>query len=871
MLSLFSYIFTRLFTNILKDWSTFEAGFDAFLGRISCWSDDDLIFLFLFDGMRGTAKLVNATRSKDRKEAEAQLKIAIDSGERPDDAILNRFVGIFAIEAVPHCIKLLRARFINFIISPGEAEHQAAFMEQCDLLDAHLTRDSDYTLLMCEAVIFDTGRNLWSEGAELFAGPSVVDDADDNLLLKLSATKAGKILAPLVENYGFMALRLYGHLVANDYHKIAKVGPMKVLKAMAAALLKQDMKRQPLIHLDAALELVCTELVKTNEHLDALATLNSLRRARIMFAAGLVFDTVTQQLVRMDVKQPLNVCIYSDDLVDEVICKQMYATVNMTLYTQGGCDVATGETLVATGETLVVSSGSLIRSSSPPSTAMSAAVEGDAGSSTARAASQVAPVVVTEVLIKGWNVMELKKYLTLYGLSVSGLKANLQAAALAHLATFGTTQRPQEDAASILTARMERETKAWLMFNQGTWLKQEKEKFQLATEVVRNFFGIRMVQSVRQVQIGDTRHVDLLELRLARPDEMPPNVEHGVVGMLVRAKVSKSLGADVRCVLMICMISTILEYKFVIAIDQIRCLIPLGNLPKKYTPCRNGEEGDCSHCRAVVAHMQELSETAGVDKKNAWSKRSQHKSIDKAQLVHDVHFPGLSRNDIAPKKIRDLGNTIEPPTLAHTPAPPPAAVTPVAAVATPVPPPAAITPSAAVANGARHTGASEEYCVEYCDDFANMVVTRADYVPFLPDDYTEIRKGPFGSAFEEPFRKFLAYKQEVLDDQHAQHDSTKHLVGRPLKASRLFTVHRCKVCHQVTAYIYDKGLTNKTLLHKHRVHTFVPIKSQKRQMAFASATAKTSRKVAQSRIVIEQLNRVLPPPNAASLSPLSSL
>ena len=90
--------------------------------------------------MRGMAKLVNALRAKDRQEAEDKLKLVIASGERPEDANLNQFIGMFAIDAVPHCIKVLRSRGIEFIISPGEAEHQAAFMEQIGLLDAHLTQ-----------------------------------------------------------------------------------------------------------------------------------------------------------------------------------------------------------------------------------------------------------------------------------------------------------------------------------------------------------------------------------------------------------------------------------------------------------------------------------------------------------------------------------------------------------------------------------------------------------------------------------------------------------------------------------------------------------------------------------------------------------
>ena len=57
--------------------------------------------------------------------------------------------------------------------------------------------------------------------------------------------------------YVFNAVRVYGHLVENDYHKIESVGPMKVLKAMGDALLKEGLLRGPLISLDVALELVC--------------------------------------------------------------------------------------------------------------------------------------------------------------------------------------------------------------------------------------------------------------------------------------------------------------------------------------------------------------------------------------------------------------------------------------------------------------------------------------------------------------------------------------------------------------------------------------------------------------------------------------
>ena len=106
--------------------------------------------------------------------------------------------------------------------------------------------------------------------------------------------------------------------------------------------------------LDEALELVCAELAKNNKHVDARAMLESARQARIMFAAGPVFNTLTQELVRMDDKHRLNKSIYTDILVNGVIGIDMYETVNVPLYVKGGCDVATGATLVA-------SSGSLIR------------------------------------------------------------------------------------------------------------------------------------------------------------------------------------------------------------------------------------------------------------------------------------------------------------------------------------------------------------------------------------------------------------------------------------------------------------------------------------------------------------------------------
>ena len=186
--------------------------------------------------------------------------------------------------------------------------------------------------------------------------------------------------------------------------------------------------------------------------------------------------------------------------------------------------------------------------------------------------------------------------------------------------------------------------------------------------------------------------------------------------------------------------------------------------------------------------------------------------------------------------------------------------------------PTGMTAAAPVADGACATGASEEDLP--VGDVASMVQTRADFVPFMKDDLPEIMKGPFGSAYEAPLCEFLAHKQRVLDAQQEESDATVHLVGRPLKASRLFiptaattaaatavpSTGSRNFCHERTAYIYDKGFTNKTLFHKHLLQTFVPIKSQKRQMAFESPDAKISRDVAASRIVIEQLNMVHPPP-----------
>ena len=98
--------------------------------------------------------------------------------------------------------------------------------------------------------------------------------------------------------------------------------------------------------------------------------------------------------------------------------------------------------------------------------------------------------------------------------------------------------------------------------------------------------------------------------------------------------------------------------------------------------------------------------------------------------------------------------------------------------------PTGITAAAPVADGARPTGASEEDLP--VGDLASMVQTRADFAPFMKDDLHDIMKGPFGSAFEAPMREFMAHKQRVLDAQHAESDATVHLVGRPLKASRLF-------------------------------------------------------------------------------------
>ena len=72
--------------------------------------------------------------------------------------------------------------------------------------------------------------------------------------------------------------------------------------------------------------------------------------------------------------------------------------------------------------------------------------------------------------------------------------------------------------------------------------------------------------------------------------------------------------------------------------------------------------------------------------------------------------------------------------------------------------------------------------VDLANDLANInLANMVDYVLYMPDDYTEVMKGPFGTAYyEAPSRAFLAQKQHVLDEQHTLSNAIMPLVGRPL-------------------------------------------------------------------------------------------
>ena len=98
--------------------------------------------------------LCNSTKKKKKNV------IGNDPGTK-EDAVFQ-VVGMFESRPCPtayhYCVQ---GGGLTFSLAPvREAEHQAAFLEQISILDVHLTRDTDYYVLMCEAVVFDKGMNL---------------------------------------------------------------------------------------------------------------------------------------------------------------------------------------------------------------------------------------------------------------------------------------------------------------------------------------------------------------------------------------------------------------------------------------------------------------------------------------------------------------------------------------------------------------------------------------------------------------------------------------------------------------------------------------------------------------------------------------